>query len=81
MGQGGPGGPDASKYAWACVLTQAYNHVIDGTGGTILHPITYVSALFQSSQLNWTILTKEAYGIYMSVKKLSFYLDDADITL
>ena len=36
---------------------------------------------FRGSQLNWTALTKEAYAIYMSVKKLSFYLDSARITV
>ena len=45
------------------------------------HPITYVSGLFHGSQLNWVTLTKEAYAIYMSVKKLSFYIDMAKITV
>ena len=45
------------------------------------HPITYVSRLFRGSQLNWATLTKEAYTIYMSVKKLSFYIDTAKITV
>ena len=56
---------DASKYAYAGVLTQS----IDGTD----HPVAYTSGLFRGSQLNWAALTKEAYAIYMSVKKLSFY--------
>ena len=64
---------DASKYAYAGVLTQD----IDGTD----HPITYVSGLFRGSQLNWATLTKEAYAIYMSIKKLSFYIDTAKITV
>ena len=64
---------DASKYAYAGVLTQS----IDGTD----HPVAYTSGLFRGSQLNWAALTKEAYAIYMSVKKLSFYLDSAQITL
>ena len=64
---------DASKYAYAGVLTQT----MDGTD----HPIAYVSGLFRGSQLNWAALTKEAYAIYMSVKKLSFYLDSARITV
>ena len=64
---------DASKYAYAGVLTQT----VDGTD----HPIVYVSGLFRGSQLNWAALTKEAYAIYMSVKKLSFYLDSARITV
>ena len=64
---------DASKYAYAGVLTQT----IDDTD----HPVAYVSGLFRGSQLNWAALTKEAYAIYMSVKKLSFYLDSARITI
>ena len=64
---------DASKYTYVGVLTQS----IDGTD----HPVAYTSGLFRGSQLNWAALTKEAYAIYMSVKKLSFYLDSAQITL
>ena len=61
------------KYVYTGILTQ---HT-DGTD----HPITYVSRLFHGSQLNWATLTKEAYTIYMSVKKLSFYIDTAKITV
>ena len=44
--------------------------------------VTYVSGLFQGSQLNWAALTKDGlHAIFMSVKKLSFYLHDAYITL
>ena len=64
---------DASKYTYAGILTQ-HN---DGTD----HPITYVSRLFHGSQLNWATLTKKAYAIYISVKKLSFYIDTAKITV
>ena len=64
---------DASKYAYAGILTQHNN----GTD----HLITYVSGLFRGSQLNWATLTKEAYAIYMSVKKLSFYINTAKITV
>ena len=64
---------DASKYAYAGVLTQK----VDGTD----HTVAYTSGLFRGSQLNWAALTKEAYAIYMAVKKLSFYLDSAKITL
>ena len=64
---------DASKYAYAGILTQ-HNNSTD-------HPITYISGLFHGSQLNWATLTKEAYTIYMSVKKLSFYIDTAKITV
>ena len=35
----------ASKYAWACVLTQEKTHQIEKEV-KILHPITYMSGLF-----------------------------------
>ena len=80
---------DASKYAWAGVLTQAYDEVdeltpsSDGTKKIrmVHHPIAYVSGLFRGSQLNWAALTKEAYAIYLSVRKLSFYLTSADVLI
>ena len=64
-----------------CVLIQAHDHIIEGKEKTILHLITYVSGLFGGSQLNGVILAKEAYTIYISVRKLSFFLDGVDITL
>ena len=72
---------DASKYGWAGMLTQTHNTDVEGKTVTTDHPIAYVSGLFRGSQLNWAALTKEAYAIYMSVKKLSFYLTDATVLL
>ena len=72
---------DASKYGWAGVLTQVHTTEIEGKTVTTDHPVAYVSGLFRGSQLNWAALTKEAYAIYMSVKKLSFYLTDAAVLL
>ena len=72
---------DASKYGWAGVLTQAHTSMVEGNTVTTDHPVAYVSGLFRGSQLNWAALTKEAYAIYKSVKKLAFYLTDADILL
>ena len=40
-----------------------------------------MSSLFRGSQMNWACLTEEGYAIYMSIKKLAYYLEDADITL
>ena len=59
------------------------NHiqVIDGKSITTDHPVAFVSGLFRGSQLNWAALMKEAFAIYMSVKKLSFYLTDQQILL
>ena len=72
---------DASKHVWAGVLTQPYTEEIGGKLVTVHHLVMYVSGLFRGSQLNWAALTKEAYAIYMSVKKFSFYLTDVEITL
>ena len=72
---------DASKYGWAGVLTQPHEEIIDGKSTTTDHPVAFVSGLFRGSQLNWAALTKEAFAIYMSIKKLSFYLTDAQILL
>ena len=72
---------DASKFGWAGVLTQSHTTVIDGKSTTTDHPVTFVSGLFRGSQLNWAALMKEAFAIYMSVKKPSFYLTDAKILL
>ena len=72
---------DASKYAWACVLTQEKTHIMEEKEVEILHPIAYMSGLLRGSQMNWACLTKEAYAIYMSIKKLTYYLEDVDITL
>ena len=52
---------------------------IDGKSVTADHPVAFVSGLFRGSQLDWAALTKEAFAIYMSVKKLSFYLDQSEI--
>ena len=72
---------DASKYGWAGVLTQPHITTIDGKSTTTDHPVAFVSGLFRGSQLNWAALTKEVFAIYMSIKKLSFYLTDAQILL
>ena len=45
------------------------------------HPVTYISGLLRGSQLNWAALTKEAYAIYLSVRKLSFYLTNANVLI
>ena len=51
------------------------------TAKNVHHPITYVSGLFRGSQLNWAAQTKEAYAIYLSVRKIIFYLTSADVLI
>ena len=69
---------DASGIGWSGVLTQEY---ADEKGRLKNHPICYVSGQFRGSQLNWAALTKEAYAIYMSIRRLVFYIADADVTI
>ena len=65
---------DASGIGWSGVLTQEEP---DEKGRIKSHPICYVSGQFRGSQLNWAVLTKEAYAIYMSIRRLT----DAEITI
>ena len=58
-----------------------HTQVIDGKSVTTDHPVAFVSGLSRGSQLNWAALKKEAYAIYMSVKKLSFNMLQADVLL
>ena len=69
---------DASGIGWAGVLTQEY---VDEKNRAKQHPICYVSRQFRGSQLNWAALTKEAYAIYMSIRRLSFYVTDAEVLI
>ena len=69
---------DASGIGWSGVLTQEH---LDKKCKAKNHPICYVSGQFRGSQLNWAVLTKEAYVIYMSVWRLSFYVMDAEVTI
>ena len=55
--------------------------MVDGMEITAKHLVTYVSGLFHGSQLNWAAMAKEAYAIYMTVKKSTFYITGHDITL
>ena len=72
---------DASKYGWAGVLTQEHTSVIDGKEVITNHPVSFVSGMFHGSQLNWAAMTKEAYAIYMTIKKSTFYLTGQEIML
>ena len=69
---------DASGIGWLGVLTQEH---VDEKGRAKNHPICYISGQFRGSQLNWAALTKEAYAIYMSVQRLSFYVTDTEVTI
>ena len=69
---------DASRIGWAGVLMQEFE---DDRGKKKHHPFYYVSSQFMLSQQNWAVLTKEAYAIYMAVRKLSFYITDVEVVI
>ena len=66
---------DTSKFGYVGILTQEY----EDNGIKKNHPVCYVSGLFRGSQPNWAALTKEAYTIYKSVRKLTFYITGHNI--
>ena len=70
---------NARKFGWAGVLT--HTSTVGGKEITMDHPVLYVSGLSCGSQLNWAAPTKEAYAIYMPIKKSTFYLTGHEITL
>ena len=58
---------DASGIGWAGVLMQEFE---DDKGKKKHHPICYISGQYRGSQQNWAALKKEAYTIYMAIRKL-----------
>ena len=50
-----------------------HTSVLNGKETTTKHPVAYVSGLFHGSQLNWAAMTKEAYAIYMTIKKVYLF--------
>ena len=72
---------DASKYTWAGVLTQAYQHKDEKGVKEIQHSNNYISGLFRGPQMKWAALVKEAYMIYMSTRKLYYYLGEVVMTI
>ena len=81
--------PDTSKPYVLFTDIQPYEEIDVLTPSTantphtkiIHHPVTYVTGLFRGSKLNWAAITKGAYAIYLSVKKLRFYLTNADVLI
>ena len=45
----------------------------------IVHLVAYISGSFTESQYQWPAITKECFGVFMSIKKCSFYLQNSDL--
>ena len=60
---------DASKYSYSGILQQTRPSTEE------LAPVAYFSGNFDKTQVKWNMNTeKEAYVIYKSVKKFTFYI-------
>ena len=66
---------DASKYSYSGILQQTR------PGTEELAPVAYYSGNFDKTQIKWNITEKEAYAIYKSVKKFTFYITGARTTV
>ena len=62
---------NASKYSYSSILQQTR------PGTEELVPVAYFSGNFDKTQVKWNITEKEAYAIYKSVKKFTFYITGA----
>ena len=66
---------NASKYSYSGILQQTR------PGTEELTPVAYFSGNFDKTQVKWNITEKEAYAIYKSVKKFTFYITGARTTV
>ena len=66
---------DASKYSYSGILQQTR------PGTEELAPLAYFSGNFNKTQVKWNITEKEAYAIYKSVKKFTFYITGVKTTI
>ena len=62
---------DASEYGVGGALMQIY---VRPDGVKEKQPLFFVSAKFSPQAFKWSMIEKEAYGIYYTVKKLSYHL-------
>ena len=70
---------DAPKHSWSGMLTQERTTRINDKEISDQYQITYTSGIFTGFQKKWATLTKEADTIYVTFKKLSYYLYDAQV--
>ena len=48
---------------------------------SIVHPVSYISGSLSKNQCRWPAISKECFGIFMSIKNCSFYLQNSDLFL
>ena len=69
---------DASDYGYGCYIYQVKT---DAQGNTKEYPIRFMSHSFVGAQLNWSTIEKEAFAIFMTLKKFDFLLRDIHFLL
>ena len=47
----------------------------------VVHPVVYISGSFSQSQCGWSVITKECFSVFMSIKKCSFYLQNTNLLI
>ena len=67
---------DASKYTVAVCLAQEF---VNNNGNLEEHPIAYASNKLSESQINWSIIEKEAYSILFGLKTYDYYVFGAKV--
>ena len=67
---------DASKYTVAVCLAQEF---VNNNGDLEEHPIAYASNKLSESQINWSIIEKEAYSILFVFKTYDYYVFGAKV--
>ena len=70
---------DAPNYTWSVALTQ--EREIKTPKGKEKHflPIAFHSGTFQGPEVNWVAFQKEASATHRGIKRMSFYLYEADV--
>ena len=62
------------------VEVQDCQHISDANNLDDPYPITFICGKVLDSQCNYTALVIETFGIYMSIKRLNFCLQNAEFT-
>jgi hypothetical protein len=69
---------DASDYAFGAYLYQEYT---DTKGNRVEQPIRFLSQSFRGAQLNWSVIEKEAYAIYIALQRFDELLGGVHFTI
>ena len=60
------------------VISQTQDFQLESS---VIHPVAYISGSFSESWCRWSTIIKECFSVFMSNKKCSFYLQNANLLL